>query len=141
MKYIKTLEKCLQKNNNLVKLSFCAVIVLIGFLVFAKIAHEVYSIMFIKEGFEPASELVLLHMKGCPHCVKMMPEWMSFVNNNDTGVKTRTVERKEDPQLVQRLGVKSFPTIVLLNGKGEKVKEYEGERKASAFRNFCLRNK
>ena len=102
MKYIKTLEKCLQKNNNLVKLSFCALIVLIGFLVFAKIAHEVYSMMFVKEGFEPARISSSSYERG-PHCVKMMPEWMSFVNNNDTGVKTRTVERKEDPQLVQRL--------------------------------------
>ena len=41
-----------------------------------------------KEGFKGRKALLLLHMEGCPHCVKLMPEWDNFTKMNDTSITT-----------------------------------------------------
>ena len=94
-----------------------------------------------KEGFEGQKELLLLHMEGCPHCVRLMPEWNAFTQENDTGIKTRMVERKEDPELVSKHGVQGFPAILLLDGGGEKLKTYDGPRTKDGLLQFCKANR
>ena len=32
---------------------------------------------------------LLLHMEGCSHCAKLMPEWEKFTELNDTSITTR----------------------------------------------------
>ena len=93
-----------------------------------------------REGFEGQKELLLLHMEGCGHCVRLMPEWEAFTQENDTGIQTRAVERKEDPALVKKHGVQGFPTILLLDGNGEKVKTYNGPRTKDGLLRFCNAN-
>ena len=90
-----------------------------------------------KEGFEGQKELLLLHMEGCPHCVRLMPEWNAFTQENDTGIKTRMVERKEDPGLVSKHGVQGFPAVLLLDGRGDKFKTYDGPRTKDGLLQFC----
>ena len=86
------------------------------------------------EGYTGASEFVLYHMTGCPHCVNMMPEWSKFVSNNKTGVKTRKVEASDAPAEVKKHGVSGFPTILLLDGQGNKVKAYDGPARVSTIK-------
>jgi len=92
------------------------------------------------EGFEGQKELLLLHMEGCPHCVRLMPEWKSFITRNDTGIKVTTVENKENPELVKKHGVTGFPSILLLDSSGNKLKTYSGPRTADGLLKFCREN-
>ena len=91
------------------------------------------------EGFgEQPKEILLLHMNGCGHCKKMMPEWDEFVrNNNNTGLTTRAVEVDEDPSLSKKYQVSGFPTILLLGENGNKIETYEGERTAAGLTEYA----
>ncbi len=112
----------------------CAVVLLSVIILFCAVIGPV------KEGFSGSNELVLYHMNGCPHCVKMMPEWAKFEKNNDTSIKTRKTERGEKPDEVKKHGIKGFPSVLLLDGNGDKVKSYEGPRTADGLLSFCKQN-
>lgn len=90
-----------------------------------------------REGFDGPKELLLLHMNGCGHCEKLMPEWKKFVANNDTNIKTRDVEMNEDPDLIKKHNVKGFPTILLLGENGKKLDTYDGPRTSDGLLNYC----
>mgnify|MGYP001034816159 FL=1 len=140
MKYITKIRKCLSCKKKFPMLLVCAV--LLGAVVFLvgtfgkSMIHKLSG----REGFKPASELLLLHMTGCGHCKKMMPEWDNFSSNNKTGIKSRKVERSEDPALVKKHNVKGFPSILLLDSAGKKIKDYTGPRTAAGFKKFCEAN-
>jgi thiol-disulfide isomerase/thioredoxin len=89
------------------------------------------------EGFEGNKELLLLHMNGCGHCEKLMPEWQQFTNNNNTNIKTRDVEMSEDPSLMDKYKVNGFPTILLLGENGKKLDTYDGPRTADGLLSYC----
>jgi len=93
-----------------------------------------------REGFKGAKEFVLYHMKGCPHCVKMMPEWAKFVSGNKSGIKTRKVEQSQAQDEIKKHGISGFPSLLLLDGNGDKIKAYQGARTANAFASFCSQN-
>ena len=46
------------------------------------------------------------------------------------------VEKDQNPKAMQQLDIQGFPSIMLLNN-GKKVKDYDGERTASAFAAFA----
>ena len=96
-----------------------------------------HSFVTTREGFKPASELMLLHMTGCGHCVKLMPEWDKFVGENSTPLKTTKVEQGDDPTTTKKHGVKSFPTILLLDGQGNKIDTYKGPRTAAGLHAYA----
>ena len=89
------------------------------------------------EGFEGAKEMLLLHMNGCGHCERLMPEWKKFINNNNTNIKTRAVEMSEDPALMDKYKVNGFPTILLLGENGKKLDTYDGDRTADGLLSYC----
>ena len=93
-----------------------------------------------KEGFKGRKALLLLHMEGCPHCVKLMPEWGKFTEMNDTSIATKSVEKDEDKSLVKRYGVEGFPTILLVDANGDKIKTYNGPRTSQGLLDFCHQN-
>ena len=99
-----------------------------------------YKFFIQREGFEGRKELLLLHMEGCPHCVKLMPEWKKFVGMNNTSILPRAVEKDEDRSIVKKYNVTGFPTILLLDKNGIKLETYEGPRTAEGLLNF-LRTK
>ena len=108
-------------------------------------AGIIFSMVFMphsrKEGMvKGRKELLLLHMEGCPHCVKLLPEWDNFTKMNDTSIVTKSVERNDDQALVKRYGVKGFPTILLLDENGDKLKTYNGPRTAQGLLDFCHEN-
>jgi thiol-disulfide isomerase/thioredoxin len=145
-----TLERSLKhlvKGSVNVKdfLTVCVWIV-IAFLV-VKIAGELIALLKQKfihhriESFEGQKELLLLHMEGCPHCVKIMPDWKEAAAENGTAINMRALETKDDgaQTLIDKHGVTGFPTILLL-GNGEKLDTYEGERTKDGFLEYCKQN-
>ena len=93
------------------------------------------------ENFEGKKEFVLLHMEGCPHCVKMMPEWKSAASQNTTSINMKSLERNDDAarELLSKNDVRSFPTMLLLGG-GKVLKKYEGGRKKQDFLDFLSKH-
>lgn len=93
------------------------------------------------ENFDGKKEFVLLHMDGCPHCVKMLPEWKSAATQNTTSINMKSLERKDDEarELVSKNDVRSFPTMLLLGG-GKVLKKYEGGRKKQDFLDFLSKH-
>jgi len=87
----------------------------------------------IFEGLENGKEFVFFHMNGCGHCNNMKPEWEKFTGA--TSFTTRSVEMSESPDEINKFGIQSYPTLLLLEN-GEKVKEFKGERTAEAFEEF-----
>jgi len=93
------------------------------------------------ENFDGKKEFVLLHMQGCPHYVKMMPEWESAASDNTTSINMKSLERKDDEarELVSKNDIRSFPTMLLLGG-GKVLKKYEGGRKKQDFLDFLSKH-
>ena len=127
-------------------LSQCAKNTLKCFLIFV-IAFNLVSYVLslirngaIKEGFKGRKSLLLLHMEGCGHCKKLMPEWDKFAETNNTSIITKLVEKDDDRALVKRYGVKGFPTILLLDSNGKKLDTYGGPRTAKGLLDYCQQN-
>jgi thiol-disulfide isomerase/thioredoxin len=128
------------------KISQCAKNLLKFFLIFV-IAFNLIGYVLslirngaIKEGFKGRKSLLLLHMEGCPHCVKLMPEWDKFTQMNNTSIITKAVEKDDDRALVKRYGVEGFPTILLLDSNGKKLDTYSGARNAQGLLDYCQQN-
>ena len=99
----------------------------------------------LKENFEATSgkkTLLFLHMNGCGHCKDFMPEWDNFAkshSHSDT-IEVAKVEKDEDPELMEKLGVAAYPTVVLVDDKLNKIKEFDGDRTAAALTSFVEEN-
>jgi thiol-disulfide isomerase/thioredoxin len=139
-KYISKIKKCLSCKKNTPKLLLCMVLFAALVYVAIKLIKPLFDKYVLTEGFGKASELLLLHMNGCGHCKDMMPAWKSFENSNNTGIKVSTVEQSENPALVKKHNVKGFPTILLLDAQGNKIKDYSGPRTIEGFKKFCASN-
>jgi len=118
---------------------------MISLLFFIIVWHIIYPAMvnFFKsrqEGFKGRKSLLLLHMEGCGHCEKLMPEWDKFTQMNNTSIVTKAVEKDDDRALVKRYGVEGFPTILLLGSNGEKLDTYNGARNAQGLLAYCQQN-
>lgn len=112
---------------------------LIGTLIALVVIYLLFTNFKVFEGFGTGkpTTLLLLHMNGCGHCKKMLPEWSKFErNNSNTGLVTKSVELDEDPSLAKRYKVQGFPTILLLDENGEKIETYEGERTTAGLTEY-----
>ena len=140
MNYIKKIKKCLFCNKNDSRFILCIILSILAVFFLGIFVKHLYTKFMIIESFGNASDpssLLLLYWKDCGYCKKMMPEWDKFTTSNTTKIKTRMVERKEDPSIMKKYNVKSFPTILLVDSKGGKIKSYDGERTSQAFQKFC----
>jgi len=146
MNYVKKFQKCLSCKKNDPKQFLCIFLAIIGIYFLGKIAQSIYDRFMVTESFDnstkkgdssDASGFHLLYMSECGYCKKMMPEWHKFVEGNTSKITPKMIERKEDPSLMDKFKVTSFPTILLVDSKGDKIKSYEGERTALEFQKFC----
>jgi len=119
--------KNILKNKNLAMFVKVVLALLIGYLLLS---------IFRKctEGYEGRKELMLLHMEGCPHCVKMMPDWEAAKSENNTDVMMSDYERsdKKGEEMCKKHNVTGFPTILLLNGENDAT-VYKGQRTKEGF--------
>ena len=144
---IKDLQKCLTKAlvpksrgipDSMKMLSYLVIVVVI--YIIYKLGESLMAKSKV-EGLEGGKKtLVLFHMNGCGHCVKMMPEWDAFEKENDSGILTKKLERGEAGDLLKKHSVSGFPTILLLDANGNKVSDYSGERTKTGLLGFCNEN-
>jgi thiol-disulfide isomerase/thioredoxin len=92
----------------------------------------------MKEGMEnkEGKKFILFHWNKCGHCKKMMPEWNKFENNYKGSVNIGKVEKDEDPGLIEKMNIKGYPTILMLDENNNKIADYSGDRTVSAFMEF-----
>ena len=94
----------------------------------------------VREGLENGKRLVFLHMDGCGHCEKFMPEWKKATKSNKTEIKMVDYESStpEGSKLAKDHGVTGFPAVMLLS---ETKKDYDGERTEAGLLSFLESNK
>ena len=119
------------------------------YIIYAVLAYVLYKIVneirfgffhqnSMIEGMSSGSKLTLFHMNGCPHCVKMMPEWDKFAKLNPG--KCEKHEASDVQDLTKKLNIQGFPTIMLLDANNNKIKDYDGDRTAAGFKAFLTQN-
>jgi len=81
--------------------------------------------------------LYFFTMNGCPYCVEFSPLWDKLTKKYQDKIKMVKIERSEDPDMIQRYGVQSFPTIIL--EKSSQIK-FEDERSEKNFEKFLKQN-
>lgn len=54
-------------------------------------------------------------MNGCPYCMDFNPHWDNVVKEFPK-IKTIKIERHENPKIIEKLNVSSYPTILLVSG-------------------------
>ena len=118
------------KNSTNIFIAF-----LLSLVIFSSLYN--FSCKCLFEGMTNGKELVLIHMNGCGHCDKLMPEWDLATKENTSDIKMRKVERNEQdgPNLCKKHNVQGFPTILLLEN-GNKIDEYNGERNKKGLLDF-----
>jgi len=117
--------------------SVCCVVFVIAIICLAKL-----YLLPLVEGFAAKSgknKIVYAYMNGCPHCDDAMPEWDKFVKTTKV-VDTEKIESNDDKEFMKKMGVEGFPTFLLLDSKGNKLKEYSGERTSKALEKFANEN-
>ena len=83
---------------------------------------------------------LLVYSNNCTWCKKMMPEWKKFKKTcKNKNIKIKDVEAKKNPELVKNLGIKGFPTILMLKD-GKPISTYKGERTSKGFHNFVSKH-
>ena len=138
---LKALKKLFNfKGENVDNIVMYVVTFALGFIIVQSLIDGLTH-SHVHEGYEGQKELLLLHMDGCPHCVKLMPHWDAAVKENNTSIKMRALEHKEGdgPALCKKHKVTGFPTMMLLSG-GEKVKSYSGARTKGGILDFLHKN-
>lgn len=82
--------------------------------------------------------LLYFSMEGCPYCDDFKPLWEKTINKYPT-LDMFNISREKETELMDKLGIKSYPTILLL--KGNNLIKYNYEKKPSFIRKFLLENK
>ena len=99
-----------------------------------------YMGYFTKEEFRVSRlnrEMVFFSMKGCSHCEDMKPAWDLLVNNNGNNdyIELNQVVAQDKPELIEKYGIQSFPTILALKD-GEINMTYSGDRSYESLLQF-----
>ena len=144
-KLLKDIHKMLKKNNALLYLSMIVIIAILGKTIVDSLNFNLWKKRDdkkedSKEGNSNGKTMVLCHWKDCGHCKRMMPEWDKLEANHGTTLTVKKVEKDEDPALMKKHSVKGFPTILLLDRNGNKIKQYEGDRTFDAMKSFAEEN-
>jgi len=89
--------------------------------------------------------LFMAYQGTCGHCEKMINEVFpdtsvsNFYNANYICVKLDMLAQNEAKKYIPKYNISSFPTFIILNGKGEVLSQFVGEFKPSDFVKQCKR--
>ena len=128
-KSVKKIIKMFKKQNSMVKGGLCLVVLYIVYYLFKQMRWIGGNNSYLEGLGGSDKKFVFFKMNGCPHCVKMTPEWKAAKAQNKTDVVMTDYERgsTKGGELCKKYGVTGFPTILLLQG-GKKKDIYKGER-------------
>lgn len=118
---------------------------ILGIAVIVMILIRVYvraSRMSGFEGFagEGGGQLVIATWQKCGHCIKAKPEFDRLASmtlpklRDGSSVTLRHLDADADKAEIASLGIKGYPSILLLKG-GDRI-EYDGERTADGIISF-----
>ena len=139
LKPVKELLALFRKQNIYVKIVIAAVLVCISHAIVNELVWKRFSNVYL-EGFSGnGKKMVLCHMNKCGWCKKMMPEWDKFASSGVIETEKIEVNDSGAKDKMRRWHVNSFPTILILNEKEEKIDEYEGERDSKSFAEYAAK--
>ena len=100
------------------------------------------------EGFQGNGNktFLFIHMKGCGHCETLMPIWDEFSQENKGSVETKKIESNEGggsgigTKSVEKYSVEGFPFLAMVDGQGDVIEEYSGDRTKKSLHEFVQKH-
>ena len=94
------------------------------------------------EPFSQGDQMVFFHMNKCGHCKRMMPEWEKFQSQYQGNLKLDKVEASSGDNRLSKnkSNIPGYPTILILDGQGNKKTEYNGDRTAADLKKFAQKH-
>ena len=132
--WVKVLKKKFEKLSSPVQLIVAALIIYVYWLLFKLVSYSIFNAGYL-ENFGNPKTMYYFHMNGCGHCKKFSPTWDQFVAKYRGSVQLKKMERAEAGNLLEKYEVQGFPTIILVDDKGQK-KEFNDDRTVSALESF-----
>ena len=81
--------------------------------------------------------LYYFYMDNCSYCKKFNPTWVKLVKEFKSKVTMKKINGPTNEKLMETYNVTSFPTIILIDGKGSKgMKVYNGDRSMKDMKKF-----
>jgi len=115
--------------------------VLFTLVVVALVVALIYKFVVKREGFDLPKDkhsIVYANWKDCGHCKKFNPVWDDFVSKrNAKEPHYKKYEQNEQPEFMKKYKITGFPTILAINKKGDKIKEYKGDRSLQSLNEFA----
>lgn len=132
--WVKVLKKKFEKLSSPVQLIVAALIIYVYWLLFKLVSYSIFNAGYL-ENFGNPKTMYYFHMNGCGHCKKFSPTWDQFAAKYRGSVQLKKMERAEAGNLLEKYEVQGFPTIILVDDKGQK-KEFNDDRTVSALESF-----
>ena len=132
---VKNIVKNLKKQNPIIRIILGLLGLYVVYYIYKKMSWVIGNNTYL-EGLtlNPDKTFVFFKMNGCPHCVKMEPEWKKFVDNNPD-VNTETLEANADKSKAKKYNVTGYPSLLMVSG-GKVIDTYAGERNSEGFAKF-----
>tara|TARA_X000000368_G_scaffold414951_1_gene405774 strand:+ start:456 stop:890 length:435 start_codon:yes stop_codon:yes gene_type:complete len=136
---VKKIVKNLKKQNPVIRVVLFLLALYVLHYVYKKLSWVIGNNKYL-EGLTLNSDktFVFFKMNGCPHCVKMEPEWKKFVDGNPD-VKTETLEANANKDKAKKYNVTGFPSLLMVSG-GKVIDTYAGERNSEGFAKFVKKH-
>ena len=136
-KFIKIVKN---RQMSVVKVGLCLVVLYIVYYLFKQMRWIGGNNSYLEGLGGSDKKFVFFKMNGCPHCVKMEPEWAKFEKSNDSGIQCQAMEAGENKKEAKKYGVSGFPTLLMISGD-KVIDTYNGERNAEGFKKFANKHK
>ena len=79
-------------------------------------------------------KLVLVYADWCGHCQKMKPDWDKLENEFPDKCVSYNSDSPEGKDMFKKHNLSGYPAIFYIDGNGNKVDDYNGDRKYSALK-------
>ena len=139
-KGLKKIIKTVKKQNSMVRVVLGLVVLYLAYMLFKKMRWIIGNNSYLEGMVNSDKTFVFFKMNGCPHCVKMEPEWEKFKKVSPSSIKTKTLEAGANKKEAKEYGVSGFPSLLMLSG-GKVIDTYDGERNAEGFKKFAAKHK
>jgi len=129
-------KKGILSNNSIYTLLLIIFLTFVGGFLLQKIFN------FNLEGYEGQqqipSKVVYYYMDGCPACKDFEETWNNFSNSYNGVLEIEKIERKEAGEdVLNKHDVKGFPTVLLVDTKDNKIKEFTNDRTVDKLMDFA----